>query len=345
MLSQTVYRVTSQTGIDGLESFQEPVPAAGKHEILVKVLSVALNFRDIAIINGTYPVAVKQNVVPCSDMAGEVVQVGEGVVSFTEGELVTAPVSLDTVYGPVRDGAGSLGGTEDGVLRQYLTLPASSAIRLPKSNLGPNEWAATVTTGYTVWNAFYGSTPLRPGDTVLALGTGGVSVLAVIIAKAAGATTIITSSSDDKLEQVKKLFQVDHTINYKTHPAWAEEAKTLTNGHGVDHVIEVGGVGTIEQSIAAVTNGGTVSVIGFLASLPDDRMPNVTLQILLKGAKLRGVLGGSKMQLEEAIRFIAARNLPVPVDKVFPFTKEGILAAIKYVESGQHIGKVCIRID
>lgn len=170
MSSQTVYRLTSRTGFDGLESFEEPVPTAGKHEILVKVRSVALNFRDVAIANGTYPVPVKENVVPCSDMAGEVVQVGDGVWTFTKGELVTAPVSLDTVYGPVKAGASSLGGSEDGVLRQYLTLPASSVIKLPKSNLNLDEWAATVTTGYTVWNAFYGATPLKPGDTVLALG-------------------------------------------------------------------------------------------------------------------------------------------------------------------------------
>ncbi|KIX94911.1 uncharacterized protein Z520_09221 [Fonsecaea multimorphosa CBS 102226] len=344
MLLQTVYRLTSRTGFDGLESFQEPVPTASKHDILIKVCSVALNFRDIAIATGTYPVPVKDNVVPCSDMAGEVVQVGDEVKGFAVGDLVIAPVSLDTLYGPVKEQAGSLGGSEDGVLRQYLTLQGNTAIKLPKSNHSLDEWAATVTAVYTVWNAFYGAMPLKPGDTVLALGTGGVSIVAVILAKAAGATTIITSSSDEKLGQVKLQYGVDHTINYKTYPKWAEEVMKITGGRGVDQVIEVGGVGTIEQSIASVANGGTISVIGFLASLPDDKMPNVTLQTLLKGANLRGVLGGSKQQLEEAVRFIAARNLPMPVTKTFPFTKEGILSAFQYVASGQHMGKVCISL-
>ncbi|KAK5054475.1 hypothetical protein LTR84_001366 [Exophiala bonariae] len=339
MSLQTVYRLTSRTGFDGLKSFREPVPSANKHEILVKVRSVALNFRDIAIATGTYPVPVKDHVVPCSDMAGEVVQVGDGVKNFAVGDLVIAPVSLDTLYGPVKDGADSLGGSEDGVLREYLPLQGNAAIKLPKSSHSLNEWAATVTAVYTVWNAFYGARPLKPGDVVLALGTGGVSIIAAILAKAAGATTIITSSSDNKLEQIKSKYGVDHIINYKTYPEWAKEVLKITNGQGVDHVIEVGGVGTIEQSIASVAYGGTVSVIGFLASLTDDVMPNVTLQTLLKGATLRGVLGGSKQQLEEAVRFIAARNIPIPVDKTFPFTKEGIRSALEYIASGQHTGK------
>ena len=170
MSRQTVYRLTSRTGFDGLESFQEPVPSAAKHEILVKVRSVALNFRDVAIATGTYPVPVKDNLVPCSDMAGEVVEVGEGVSGFAVGDWVTAPVSLDTLYGPVKDGAGSLGGSEDGVLREYFTLQGNTAIKIPKSNHNLNDWATTVTAVYTVWNAFYGATPLKPGDTVLALG-------------------------------------------------------------------------------------------------------------------------------------------------------------------------------
>lgn len=169
--------------------------------------------------------------------------------------------------------------------------------------------------------------------------------MAIILAKAAGATTIITSSSDDKLEQVKSQYGVDYAINYKKHPKWAEEVMKITDGQGVDQVIEVGGVGTIEQSIASVAYGGTVSIIGFLASLSSDKMPNVTLQTLLKGANLRGILGGSKQQLEEAVRFIAARNLPMPIDKTFPFTTDGVRSAFEYVASGQHTGKVCISLD
>lgn len=169
--THTVYRLTSRTGFDGLEAFQEPLPSAGKHEILVRVRSVALNFRDIAIAKGIFPLPVKDNVVPCSDMAGEVVQVGEGVREFAIGDHVTAPVSLIVLYGPVKDEDNSLGGSVDGVLREYIVLPAHATIKLPKSSSHSfTEWAAMVTTAYTVWNAFYGSIPLRPGQTVLVLG-------------------------------------------------------------------------------------------------------------------------------------------------------------------------------
>lgn len=182
-------------------------------------------------------------------------------------------------------------------------------------------------------------------DLRCSIGTGGVSLTALIFAKAAGATTIITSSSDKKLEYVKAKYGADYTINYNTHPNWAAEVKRITNGEGVDNVIEVGGVGTISQSIESLTWGGVVSVIGFLSSLSDDKMPNVTFQTLAKGAVLRGILAGSKQQLEEAVKFIGSQKLPVPVDKTFSFNREDIISAFKYVESGQQIGKVCINLD
>ena len=170
-MSQTVYRLTSRTGFDGLKEFKEPVPHPEKYEVLVKVRSVALNFRDIAIAKGIFPLSVKENVVPCSDMAGEVIQVGDGVYDFSVGDHVTVPVSLVVLYGPVKDEDHSLGGPVDGVLRQYLAVPAHATIKLPKSSSHSfTEWAATVTTAYTVWNAFYGSAPLKPGQTVLVLG-------------------------------------------------------------------------------------------------------------------------------------------------------------------------------
>ena len=170
MASHTIYRLTSRTGFDGLQAFREPRPAAGKHEVLVKVRSVALNYRDIAIAKGIYPLPVKENVVPCSDMAGEVVQVGDGVHDFIVGDRVTAPVSLVVLYGPVKDEENSLGGPVDGVLGEYMVLPAHATIKLPRSSHSFSDWAGAVTTAYTVWNAFYGSAPLKPGQTVLVLG-------------------------------------------------------------------------------------------------------------------------------------------------------------------------------
>jgi NADPH:quinone reductase-like Zn-dependent oxidoreductase len=171
MSTQTVYRLVSPGSFEGLQPTQEAISHAGKYEILVRVRSVALNFRDIAIARDIFPLPVKENLVPCSDMAGEVLQVGEGVGGFAIGDHVIAPVSLIVLYGPVKDEDNSLGGSVDGVLRQYLVLPAHSTVKLPRSSHTFSDWAATVTTAYTVWNAFYGCSPLRPGQTVLLLGS------------------------------------------------------------------------------------------------------------------------------------------------------------------------------
>ena len=158
MSTQTVYRLVSQSGFDGIRSFQEPIPSAGKYEVLVKVRSVALNFRDIAIATGQFPLPVKKDVVPCSDMAGEVVQVGEHVRDFSVGDRVIAPVSLIVLYGPVKDEDNSL------------VLPAHATVKLPTSSHSFLEWASSVTAAYTVWNALFGLMPLRPGQTILLLG-------------------------------------------------------------------------------------------------------------------------------------------------------------------------------
>lgn len=176
-------------------------------------------------------------------------------------------------------------------------------------------------------------------------GTGGVSLTALIFAKAAGATTILTSSSDEKLTLVKSKFGVDHTINYNTHRNWAAEVLRITNGEGVDHIIENGGVGTIQQSLESVAWGGVVSTIGYLKAVPKDQMPDVTFLTLTKGAILRGILGGSKQQLEEAASFMASQKLSMPVTKSFPFTRDDIIKAFEYVASGKHIGKICITLD
>ncbi|KAK5195682.1 hypothetical protein LTR99_002207 [Exophiala xenobiotica] len=343
--TQTVFRLTSRNGFDGLQAFKEPVPTIGDYEVLVKIRSVSINYRDIAIANDTYPLMVKDQVIPCSDMAGEVVEVSSQVDDISIGDNVVAPISSSALYGPVKEDRNSLGGGKDGVLREYIVLPAHVVIKLPKSPHSFSEWAALVGTGTTTWNCFYGCVPLKPGQTVLIQGTGGVALTALIFARAAGATTILTSSSDEKLEKVKGKYIVDHTINYKKHPNWAAEVKRITNGQGADHVIENGGIGTIQQSLECVTMGGTISLVGFLTSIPQDQVPDVTLLAISKGATLHGILGGSKQQLEEAVNFVGSRNLPVPVDKTFGFNRGDIIAALRYVESGQHIGKVCINLD
>lgn len=171
---------------------------------------------------------------------------------------------------------------------------------------------------------------------------------ALVIAKAAGATAIITSSSDNKLSHVKTVHGADHTINYNTTPDWSVEVLRITNGRGADHVIEVGGPGTIAQSLASVARGGIVSNVGYLAPDGDasggGNQPDILMLTLIQAATLRGILAGSKQQLEEGIRFLASRGLAVPVDRVFKFEREDIVAAFEYVASGKHLGKVCINL-
>jgi len=177
------------------------------------------------------------------------------------------------------------------------------------------------------------------------LGTGGVSITGLILAKAAGATTIITSSSDEKLQLVKDKYGPDHVINYKMTPDWAAEAKKMTGGRGVDHVFENGGSGTIKQSIECITMGGIISVIGFLLDAKQDEMPDVAGLALSKGCIVRGITVGSKQLLEDMVRFVVNRGLHPPIDKTFGFSTEGVAAAYGYLQSRTHVGKVCISPD
>jgi NADPH:quinone reductase-like Zn-dependent oxidoreductase len=170
MSSQTVFRLNLEDGIDGTRAYKEPIPKAGNYEVLVKVRSVALNYRDIAIASSKYPLPTKNLVVPTSDMAGEVAEIGKLVVGFAVGDWVIPPISSTYLYGPFKEGVDAYGSVEDGMLREYVVLPAHILIKLPKSSLSFNHWASVVCTGATVWNAFYGNNPLKPGDTVLLQG-------------------------------------------------------------------------------------------------------------------------------------------------------------------------------
>jgi NADPH:quinone reductase-like Zn-dependent oxidoreductase len=181
-------------------------------------------------------------------------------------------------------------------------------------------------------------------DLTFNQGTGGVSITGLILAKAAGAKTIITSSSDEKLQYVQEKYGVDYTINYKKTPNWAAEAQKITEGNGVDYILENGGSGTIKQSIEAIAYGGIISVIGFLAAASQGQMPDVAALALGKGAIVRGIITGSKQQLDEVVQFIGAKNLDLPVEKTFKFSRDQVVEAYAYLVSGQHIGKVCIEL-
>lgn len=176
-------------------------------------------------------------------------------------------------------------------------------------------------------------------------GTGGVSLLGLLIAKAAGAVTIITSSSNKKLRKVQEVYGVDYTINYTVIPNWGDRAFEITDGHGVDHILDIGGAGTLEQSLTAIAPGGVVSVIGFLATAKTSQMSNLALLILSKGAVVRGINLGPIGMLEEVVQFVGKRGLQMPVEHTFGFSRDEVLKAYEYMSSAERIGKVCINVE
>ncbi|KAF7676227.1 hypothetical protein GT037_005732 [Alternaria burnsii] len=316
MTTQRVFRLPQRTSILDLQVNEER--------------GIALNFRDFAVTTGKYPFPVKDNVVPRSDLSGEVVRVGNQVDDFAEGDRVIASFDLKTLYSAMPGWHHSLGGCYDGVLREYIALPSSALVKVsPTSGLSFAQLSALVCTSTTAWNALYGNNPLEPGQTVLFLGTGGVSINGLILAKVA----------------VLKTYGADYTINYKSNANWSQEVLKITNGHGADFILENGGAGTIAQSIVTVAYGGNITVIGFLAPCPQEKMPDVAALALSKGAIVCGIMVGSKQQLEDVTRFVTFENLNVPVEKVFGFEREDVVSAFEYLVSGQHIGKVCIVVN
>ncbi|KAG7445431.1 alcohol dehydrogenase superfamily protein [Guyanagaster necrorhizus] len=319
------------------------LPELKSNCVLVKIHAVSLQYRDLYISLGRYPGKVVDNLVPCSDMAGEVVAIGADVTQWKIGDRVSANTTIDYLYGEVgpRTLEWVLGGEIHGVLAEYRDFPAHSLVTIPE-HLSYEEAAALPCAAVTAYNALMGPKPVKAGDAVLILGTSAVSLFGLQFAIASGATVIATSSSDAKLAIVKKLGAA-HTINYNTTPDWDKEVLRLTDGRGVDHVLEVGGPGTLEKSMAAVRYAGHVHLIGFLSMTPVPLM-NVIAPCLLKAVTLRGVLVGSLAQLESINGLLRARpesTRPV-IDKVFSF--EEAAEAYAYMESQKHVGKIVIRV-
>ncbi|GMF29782.1 unnamed protein product [Phytophthora lilii] len=330
--NNVVYRINERTSHKNLKCQSEPLPTVRDHEVLVEIRGVTLNARDIQICGGFYPAAaVKDDLVPCSDGAGVIAAVGDAVDDVKVGDRVIVNIALDNLYGPLKSQAHMLGGGVDGTLRQYAAVPAQAIIKVPdECKLDYVQLASLVCTAATVWNAFSG--------------TGGVSITGVQLAKAAGAITIVTSSSDEKLKFVKEKFGVDHVINYRTTPDWAAEVRRFTNGEGADYVIEIGGAGTIEQSIKATASGGMIAVIGYLADIKQENMPNVPLLALIQGCALRGVQAGNKELTSELVRFISRKNVQPYIHKTFGFSQTEVVAAFDLLNSGSHIGKIGIAL-
>ncbi|CAG7989196.1 unnamed protein product [Penicillium olsonii] len=331
MSTQTVFRFPTRNAFEDITSFQEEIPSISKHEVLIKVRAVSLNSRDVQIATSNYPAYVKENPIPCSDAAGDIVSIGDEVQGLSKGDRVVVSFDITHQYGPQKDFLTTQGGGVDGVLAQYIVRSASSVVRVPSSApQSYSELASLVCTGVTSWNALYGNVPLKPGQTVLVQGTGGVAMTALVLAKAAGATTIVTSSSDEKLDKVQD---------------WASKALELTGGKGVDHIVEIGGIGTIEQSLQAIAPGGVVSVVGYLANCEPAKRPDVPLLALLKNCVVRGVLIGPRWMLEDLVTFVTARKLRFHIAKEFSFEREDIIKAYHTIQSGKEVSKICIVMD
>ncbi len=327
-----VYEVVQgSTSIDGLVRSERAQPEPGPSEVLVRVRAASLNFRDIAVVRGKYIGGpLTQNTIPLSDGAGEVAAVGADVQDFALGDRVVATFAQG-------DSSAALGSPLDGMLTEYRCLDASGVLPIP-ADLSFEEAATLPCAAVTAWNALTEGKAIRPGDTVLTLGTGGVSLFALQLARMAGARVIITSSSDDKLERARAL-GADETINYKREPDWERAVLDLTGGQGADHVVELGGAGTLPRSYQAVGPRGEISLIGVL-TLPDGDLSPYAL--MFKGATLRGIFVGDKSLFMGLNRAIEVNGLKPVIDTVFDF--EDAVEAYNYLRSAQHFGKVVIRI-
>ena len=326
-------------GIDELafNEIDRPTPMAG--EVLVRMRASSLNYRDLMMVEGTYNSRLKLPLVPFSDGAGEVAEVGDGVSRWKVGDRVCPIFMQGWVDGELdySKSKSTLGGDLDGCLRQYAAFNEAGLVRIP-DHLSFEEAACLPCAGVTAWNALMVSGGLQKGDTVLCQGTGGVSLFALQFAKAAGAEVTITSSSNDKLERAKGL-GADHVINYREREDWDTVALELTNKRGVDHVVEIGGPGTLQRSMRAVKIGGHIAVIGVVAGKGE--FTNVP--IFMKALKLIGVFVGSRVMFEDMNRFVTDKSIRPVVDSTFEFDQ--VRDALELMKSGGHFGKILVRIQ
>ncbi|KZZ96472.1 Alcohol dehydrogenase superfamily, zinc-type [Beauveria brongniartii RCEF 3172] len=343
------WNVTAQDGQDGFDALKlsdAPVPELGASQVLVKLHAASLNYRDLIIPLGKYPFKTSPNVIPGSDGAGTVIAVGKQVSRFKPGDKVLTLFNQEHIGGPLTaEAAGSgLGGAIHGTLRSVGAFNEQGLVHQPKT-LSAVEGATLPCAGLTAWNALYGLSDNRvtAGQWVLTQGSGGVSIFALQFAKAAGARVIATTSSDGKAASLRAL-GADHIINYKENPEWGAEARKITGGVGVDHIVEVVGPKSMAQGLKAIKVGGVISIIGFVGGGAEDQ-PGF-LDCLTNLCTARGLMVGSRAQMEDMCRAIEAnpeRLRPVVDKKLFKL--EDVKKAYEYQWSGKHFGKVCIEIS
>jgi NADPH:quinone reductase-like Zn-dependent oxidoreductase len=331
------YEIRGGFGIDRLARVQRPRPRPGPGEVLLRVRAVSLNYRDLLVTKGLYNPKMPLPRVPCSDAAGVVEEAGPGVAHVRPGDRVAGLFMPAWVSGDVTEAKAksALGGGVDGVLAEYVLLPEEGVVAVPV-HLTDEEAATLPCAAVTAWHALVTEGGVKAGDVVLTQGTGGVSLFALQFARLLGARVIGTSGSDDKLARARELGLSDG-INYRTTPEWGDRARELAGGAGVDHVVEVGGAGTLPQSLRAVRMGGRVSLIGVLSGVGSFN----PLPVLMKNVRVQGIYVGSREMFEAMNRAVALHGLRPVVDRVFPFAEAP--DALRYLESGAHFGKIVIR--
>lgn len=335
-----VYRFADLKSLDSLTMSQEPMPTPQRGEVLVKVQSVALNYRDLSLVLGNYVGPSKAGVVPCSDAAGEIAAVGEDVSVFKPGDRVISTFHPRWFGGrpPLTLGRETYGNGVDGWLAEYKVVSQEAVVKLPNA-ITHAEGSTLPCAATTAWTALSGADPIRAGQTVLTLGTGGVSIFAVQLAKTLGATVIGTTSSAAKEERLKAI-GADHVVNYSDIPEWGLHIKKkLTAGVGVDCVVEVGGPATVNESLRAVRWGGEVVLIGFLSS---DNPGIDYFHLKGSGATVRSIGVGPRAALEDLVRAVSATGLKPVIDRIFSFGEARL--AFEHLRSGRHIGKIVIDV-
>ncbi|MCP6758584.1 MAG: NAD(P)-dependent alcohol dehydrogenase [Fischerella sp. CENA71] len=334
-----VYELQSNAGIDALKLVERPEAKPQAGQILVRIHATSLNYRDLIVATGTYNPTQKYPLIPMSDGAGEVVAVGEGVTRVKVGDRVAGIFFQDWIYGQLtrQQMKSDLGSGIDGMLAEYVILHQDGVVILP-DHLSYEEGATLPCAAVTAWHALVTKGNVSASDTVLLLGTGGVSIFALQFAKIHGAKVIITSSSEEKLARAREL-GADETVNYKMTPDWDKQVYELSDRTGVDHVIEVGGTGTLSKSLQAVRIGGRVSLIGVLSGRGEQVDP---LPILFKSVTLQGIYVGSREIFEAMNQTIAQHQVKPVIDKVFAFGE--VQEAYRYLQSASHFGKVVIKV-
>jgi NADPH:quinone reductase-like Zn-dependent oxidoreductase len=334
------YELRTEYGGGRLALVDRPKPSAGTGEVVIRVRATSLNYRDLLTVRSGIGPSTKPGLIPLSDGAGEVAEVGAGVTRVRAGDRVAAIFTPAWISGRARPGTAdsSLGaGRTDGMLREYAVLPESALVHIPE-HLSFEEAATLPCAAVTAWNALVQVGHVAAGDVVVVQGTGGVSIFGLQFARLSGARVIATTGSEAKIQWLKELGASD-VINYKATPEWDKRVLELSGGEGADHILDVGGAGTLVRSLQAVRIGGFITVIGLLTGMSGEINP---LGILFKAAQVVGIRVGSREMFEDMNRAISASRMRPVIDRVFQFDEAQ--AALDYLASGKHFGKICIRV-